>query len=489
MSAPFDSRAAREALCALEATAAWETLCPPDVRRVFVPTMHPKALEIDRSVVIGMRGSGKSFWTAVLASDDHRGFVARSIESPELEALDVRVGFGVDDSEAEFPNAATIARMIKGHRDPLRIWGTVILRHALKIVDRPSSLPGSWEDAVGWACDRPREADELLTTCDDALGAQGRTLLVVFDAFDRLGSDWASVVKLARGALETALACRSRKALRAKLFIRPDLDDAEEVWAFPDSSKLRQGKVELTWRSADLYSLVFAYLINSAVHGDVLRRAVEASRGSSCTLHDRVYQLPRGATTDEGWLQEFLEQIADPFMGKDKKRGTTYTWIPTHLADAAGRVSPRSLLLAFKRAAEFTSETEPDHPRALHYSGIQDGVARASETRVDEIAEDYPWVKPLLEAARGLLVPCDTAELVAKWPPDCLSRTKAAGKRKLPPRRFTTDPVRRGRPDALIEDLVDLAVVLRTRDGRLNIPDIFRVGFGIKRKGGVKPPR
>ena len=29
----------------------------------------------------------------------------------------------------------------------------------------------------------------------------------------------------------------------------------------------------------------------------------------------------------------------------------------------------------------------------------------------------------------------------------------------------------------------------RLRDGRVNVPDVFRVGYGIGRKGGVKPVR
>jgi hypothetical protein len=89
----------------------------------------------------------------------------------------------------------------------------------------------------------------------------------------------------------------------------------------------------------------------------------------------------------------------------------TYTWVPTHLADAVGRVSPRSFLLAFKRAAELTDESYHNHQTALHYEAIQQGVIAASRIRVGEIKEDYPWVKPLLEAARGLTVPCDPQEL------------------------------------------------------------------------------
>jgi hypothetical protein len=176
-------------------------------------------------------------------------------------------------------------------------------------------------------------------------------------------------------------------------------------------------------------------------------------------------------------------------MGGGPKRGYTYSWGPLHLADAKGRISPRSYLLAFKKAAEHTAERWPGHHLALHYTAIQQGVVKASQVRVDEIVEDYPWVKPLLEAARGAVVPMTTAEVSSRWSADSLSQmTKAAGP-KLPPRRFTNDPFRKGKAEALIDDLVELAVLYRTKDGRLNMPDIFRVGFGIRRKGGVKPPR
>ena len=87
------------------------------------------------------------------------------------------------------------------------------------------------------------------------------------------------------------------------------------------------------------------------------------------------------------------------------------------------------------------------------------------------------------------MVPITAEELSGRWTAECLGKMRRAVRNKLPPRRYTSDPIRSGGPDALIDDLVELAVLYRTKDGRLNIPDIFRVGFGIKRKGGVKPPR
>ena len=54
---------------------------------------------------------------------------------------------------------------------------------------------------------------------------------------------------------------------------------------------------------------------------------------------------------------------------------------------------------------------------------------------------------------------------------------------KLPPRH-----VEQG-PDGVRTDLEALGVFLRLRDGRVNIPDVFRVGYGLGRRGGVRPIR
>ena len=115
----------------------------------------------------------------------------------------------------------------------------------------------------------------------------------------------------------------------------------------------------------------------------------------------------------------------------------------------------------------------------------------ASRIRIGEIKEDYPWVGPLLEALEGETVPLTVGELTTRWTEGCIKASLEAAQKeeRLPPRRYSSDPNRKGDIQALIDDLVELAVLYRTEDGRFNMPDIFRVGFGIKRKGGVKPPR
>lgn len=482
-----DAMSVREALILLPDVAAQEDLQAPPLSRVYVPLSHHKALSLESTVVVGMRGAGKSLWTAVLSSDEHRPLVAELVGSPALAKATARVGFGLDDTNKQFPSAEVVRELIAANREPAAIWKAVVLQHMLVLLEREVIFPhDTWDAACAWITANPQNADALLTECDAELSSHDRILLVLFDALDRLATDWASVRALISGALRFALTCRSRKAIRLKFFLRPDMEEDAEIWRFPDSSKLRHSRVELNWRPAELYGLILTALVNSSSAGSAFRAALTDSLGIVWSAHNGIFFLPRELVTEDDRLRAIVESIAGEWMGRDKKRGFTYTWIPSHLADALGRVSPRSFLLAFKHAAQKTAETHYAHSRALHYEGIQAGVAEASRIRIEEIKEDYPWVEPLLEAARGLAVPCEVGQFRARWTANELRRLVESSA-KLPPRRFTTDPLRGGKPDALIEDLIELAVLYRTDDNRLNMPDIFRVGFGIKRMGGVKP--
>ncbi|MXY16044.1 MAG: hypothetical protein F4Y57_03335, partial [Acidobacteria bacterium] len=54
---------------------------------------------------------------------------------------------------------------------------------------------------------------------------------------------------------------------------------------------------------------------------------------------------------------------------------------------------------------------------------------------------------------------------------------------KLPPSHIDDGP------NGVRRDLEALGVFQRMSDGRVNVPDLFRVGYGLRRKGGVKPIR
>lgn len=64
------------------------------------------------------------------------------------------------------------------------------------------------------------------------------------------------------------------------------------------------------------------------------------------------------------------------------------------------------------------------------------------------------------------------------WPGDPAPDTV-----RLPPGRLDDGPT------GVREDLEALGVFQRLSDGRVNLPEVFRVAYGIGRQGGVKPVR
>ena len=105
----------------------------------------------------------------------------------------------------------------------------------------------------------------------------------------------------------------------------------------------------------------------------------------------RSFSVPRELVVDEDVQRETFHRIAGRSMGGNHRRGRPYTWVASHLEDTDKRVS-RSFLSALRTAADDTSERHPDHEYSLHHDSIKLGVQAASEIRVRELQEDYPWV-------------------------------------------------------------------------------------------------
>lgn len=127
------------------------------------------------------------------------------------------------------------------------------------------------------------------------------------------------------------------------------------------------------------------------------------------------WQLPEVMKRESDAQKLAFEKIAGPWMGRDKRRGVPYTWSVSHLSDARGQTSPRSFLAAIRQAVEDSRERYAQHEYALHYESIKRGIQKASEIRVEEMAEDYPWVREALSQLKGLNVPCDFDLVRQTW--------------------------------------------------------------------------
>lgn len=478
----------REAFCDLPDVVAQQDLQPPGPEILYVPTSHTKALGLDTTVVVGMRGAGKSVWTAALFDPEARHMLIQAGAPQVLDRTHVRVGYSVDTMRGKHPSADVLQHLFDQGYEPRHLWRGMLARHIADVCELGFPSGKKHREAIHWVREDPEGFDELLAKGARKLKDHHENVLVVFDALDTLPGKWEMVRPLARGVLEVALACRPYPNIRLKFFMRPDMEEDPALFDFRDSSKLLHNRVELTWRPVDLYGLVFHILANGSA-GATFRELCKQQAGIQCKIAEDAYHLPEPLRSNETFQRPLVEHLAGPYMGTNKRRGYTYTWIPTHLADSQGRVAPRSLLLALREAALISREQYPEHSFPLHYEAIKKGVAQASQRRVEELSrEDYPWVQPLLNALRGSTVPLSMQELSERWPAHILEDVMNISENKLPPRRYSSVSPENRSIQLLIDDLQELGVLYRTEDERINIPDIFRVGFEIRRKGGVRPP-
>jgi len=155
--------------------------------------------------------------------------------------------------------------------------------------------------------------------------------------------------------------------------------------------------------------------------------------------------------------------------------------------DGAAQVSPRSFLSALAKAAEITGNNYGEHDRALHYDAIRAGVQAASRIRVSEIREDIPWVATAITQLAGLQVPMERDVIRDRWTSTTFWQQIGVG---VEPEIEDGDEIVRTGPaatdtDELIEELRELGVMSYRADGRVDVPDVYRIEFNIGRKGGV----
>ncbi len=453
----------------------------PELRHTYLPDAHLKALRPSNMLVVGIRGSGKSFWWAALQQEDHRAAFGDRVGINEQTK--VSTGFGETPSPNRYPGKDVIKELSQKF-DARMIWKTVVLHH---VGDR--NLPSvfttleKWGKRVNWVKNHPEEVERYLFDADTALDNAGRFHLVLFDALDRSADDWQTMHALTRGLLQNLLEFRSYKRIRLKIFVRPDQIEDSTVGAFPDSSKVLSQKTELFWPRHELYGLLWQYLANG-IDGETFRNGCKNIVTIQWDREENVWIIPDILRNSEEEQRLVFHAITGPWMGKDRRRGFPYTWLVNHLGDARMEVSPRSFLAALRHAALDTPR--PGHKYALHYESIKRGVQEASKIRVREVQEDYPWVQNLMAPLEGrITVPCSFNEIEQIWNQGTLLKQLEKDIQqtavRLPPAHIKDGAV------GVFQDLMALGLVEEISGGRINLPDVYRVGYGIGRRGGVRP--
>lgn len=452
------------------------TILPEEV---FLPVGHRGVLDLRRQLVVGERGMGKSFWTHALGSRAIRDKLAGSYRFPELKSTEVRIGFNGSVKKQEFaPTVDDLAEIRQQSiGEPDLIWKALMLRIAENMLGRKFDPVAATVDILH---QQPSRYSETLSQLDDQLAGKNQYLLVVFDALDRLAQDWGTIRELSRALLRLAIGLQSFKSVRAKIFMRVDMFSDREIFRFQDSSKLRNDHVSLIWQPEELYGLVlFEILRNEGGREALMTLAKQTDASGALPINGEDSRIH----VDE--QRRLVHALAGEFMGSNKKRGLVYTWVPLHLSDAANRCSPRTFLTAWKEAAK---RVPAPADRAIDHLGLLDGVRSASQGRLNELFEDYEWIRPSLEALKRQFVPMSRDHLFEIWKDKGVMQAIESsnhGEVFKTPASMTDNPG----PEALLEAMKAVAVMDERGNGKINVPDIYRVEAGILRRGGVAVPK
>jgi hypothetical protein len=445
-------------------------------KELYIPIAHKKALELYSNIIIGDRGVGKSTWTLALADSHSRALIDANIK--ELENTEVHIGFAEAINTATYPDKTIMKALLRKKINPKEIWKAVVIRWLSQKIGEKIPVE-NWLASVEWVRDNAEPYAKILEKANNEFKLKKVNGLILFDALDRLSDNWDDMDNIARELLRLISELKAFTNIYAKVFLRKD-QLSRPITNFPDASKLLNTRIELDWEISDLHGLLWQQLCNASDKGgDILREYYKDTIGILPEQRGDYWVITDDIKRDEPKQRALFQKLAGPWMGKDKRKGIPYVWSVGHLADGKKHTSPRSFLAAIRTAAEDSMDRKGDYP--LHYESIKRGVQSASKIRVAEIAEDYPWINDLCTPLAGKNVPILFHDIEDIWKTKYPDGLNLKNSEKLPPQDKEKGWI------GYKSELVRLGIFVEMSDNRMNMPDLFRVGFGLGRKGGVPP--
>lgn len=454
----------------------------PKLQDIYAPATHAAALDPATPIVVGARGAGKSFWSGVLGQENTRNAAAKAYPKLGLDRVTVYFGFtGIGGPEGI--GRDHLAKYVpEGNLEAAKaFWWATILRASNRATGNDdASIAACIELATDW-----ERREQLLSRHDQQLRAGEKLLIVVYDALDMLATSWPRRRMLTESLLEVVWEMRAYRAIRMKLFLRPDQIDDDGL-RFVELPKLRAGAVRLSWTGTDLYGLLYSRIALAEEPAKRSFAALLRSQGIPQPTRDDILSRQWTLAYDVDDQTRVMALVAGPYMAAGSygyKKGKTYDWPVTHLADAFDEVTPRSFLSLMIAAAKFG--TAPPE-RVITPDGIRHGLREASKTRVDQLDQEFPWIKGVLAPLAGLLLPQSEKYVFQAWKKaDTINQLLLDAKRKdyLPPFPFQD----KTRDADLFEAMRRIGVMFRRKDDRIDMPDLFRVAAKLLKKGGTAP--
>lgn len=451
----------------------------------------------NKFLVLGGRGSGKTrVFKTLLNEDGFAQVIGSQIQLFKPHAGNTEFIAGYNLADNKFPSQSVLSKY-SDEQQIAAFWAgsvailvaqhyisDIAVQNLIKEYFEPSFFeqiqtnrclgrPSKWIDYIE---QNPEDWENFLDEIDEYLDSKNKWLFLIYDSLDRTSTKYVDLFPYIRTLLAFWFDHLHRwKRIKCKIFLRSDLY-ASELLSFPDSSKLASNCLKLEWNTLSLYRLLVKRLANAGDEETILY--LKKIRGLISEQPDsRLGYIP---TDHEDIMEQFVIEMIGKYMGSNSKKGMSYTWAPNHLQDTHGVLSPRSFIKCYSVAAEkmFEHVEEVERlpkNRLLAPSMLQGAVQAVSEERVKELQEEYPWLEQMKKALAGATLLMEKGEFLQRIHMDLWNDKDKEG---LPATS----------PQGIFETLQKLGIVFVAKDGRVNVPEIYLHGFGMKRKGGLRRP-
>ncbi len=468
----------------------------------FLPLRSYNRLADEKTFLItGGRGSGKTELFKILTDCGRLNDIISERDRKRYtgwKEIEFLVGYRAKGPGAKwFPSANVCDDFLKNEKPQnlTAFWGGFVCSALLKrfrnevntLADqylgediKNSLIHRSSEISLWWrSLDANKEKwESFLDQADSVFEKKKIHVCLVYDELDRICGNYDQLFGFIRSLLDFWYRHNGRYTnLKAKIFLRSDLYHAKAL-QFADASKIGAYRLKLSWDVRSLYRLLVKRMANTGImEMDAYLQSVPDLL--QMEVNDQLGYLPQDS---EDAFQQLIHKMIGPYMGKNAKRGRSYIWVPNHIQDAKGEIAPRSFLKCFSFASEEMLNCKNDiemleNERILSPTRLQGAVAKVSVDRVQELTqEEYHWLENLIHRLNHQTMLMEMDEFLDYLKPEHWSEEQ----RGLLPGKSGTE---------ILEALLDLGIIMKTTDNRINFPEIYLHGFGLKRKGGIKRPK
>ena len=204
--------------------------------------------------------------------------------------------------------------------------------------------------------------------------------------------------------------------------------------------------MKLTWEDRSLWRLV-------------VKRAIDSPRFAEWLNFSPAMPVLTPAAVEsagEPALHPCLDRLFDRHIWTGKN-SLSRNWLLRRLADARGVIYPRDLICLLREALGKESERIAEGARVSEYAvvsreSLSKALAPTSIQRVDSVREEYPELRDVLERMRGMDATGKLEDLRSRVGDNALKLLSEAG-------------------------------VVRLDEGEYVVPDLYRHGLEMARKG------